>query len=493
MSSSTSPTASDWESTEPSDTSSSGMGCGLSDGEWKLVFLVRNAAVAAAVDPSDEQAAVALAAAESTLRKRGRRRKEQKVAAAASNFEVATMWVAKRVAARERRRRRRMRRCKAASTTCDALTRRMPAAAAEASPTNSVVGEGARSFDTIGWVAACALLYPTSTGAANAAVGTGLLPPVPRATPLRVQNPVVYVPGTGRASSLFLQRMNTMKFKVEPMAPTLSSPEAIAKNLTGFTVKVEPGAHVKVEKDENVIGGGGKWGGGGGGPAWYEQERGRGDPDEVARREALRTMVYGRQSIAAPSSPPTPNWWPLPAGANAPPPPAGGGSPPRRLPTDILALLSTSTSPCGYCGHPTPSFRASGFVAHRLAPSTYNDLLDAGYRRSGTYVYKLANDVTCCQHLVIRLEATHFAPSRSQRKRQAKLRRLLASGEGVGGVPPLSGRRRRGEEGAGGGGRARALAPMAEARQMPRAPPQMLRAENVPDDGGQTRAMATRR
>ena len=297
MSSSTSPTASDWESTEPSDTSSSGMGCGLSDGEWKLVFLVRNAAVAAAVDPSDEQAAVALAAAESTLRKRGRRRKEQKVAAAASNFEVATMWAAKRVAARERRRRRRMRRCKAASTTCDALTRRMPAAAAEASPTNSVVGEGARSFDTIGWVAACALLYPTGTGAANAAVGTGLLPPVPRATPLRVQNPVVYVPGTGRASSLFLQRMNTMKFKVEPMAPTLSSPEAIAKNLTGFTVKVEPGAHVKVEKDEKVIGGGGKWGGGGGGPAWYEQERGRGDPDEVARREALRTMVVREASL----------------------------------------------------------------------------------------------------------------------------------------------------------------------------------------------------
>ena len=96
---------------------------------------------------------------------------------------------------------------------------------------------------------------------------------------------------------MFLQRMNTMKFKVVPMAPTLSSPESIAKNPTEFTVRVEPRAHVKVEKDEKVVGAVGKWGGGGGGPAWYEQERGRGDPDEVAWREALRTMVVREASL----------------------------------------------------------------------------------------------------------------------------------------------------------------------------------------------------
>ncbi|GAB0494807.1 hypothetical protein MMPV_006103 [Pyropia vietnamensis] len=112
-----------------------------------------------------------------------------------------------------------------------------------------------------------------------------------------------------------------------------------------------------------------------------------------------------------------------------PPSPVERASPPRRFPADILTLLPPSTSPCGYCGHPRPSFRSNGFLAHRLTPATYNALLDAGYRRSGTFVYKSANGVTCCQHLVIRLEAARFAPSRSQRKRQAKLRRLLAAGE----------------------------------------------------------------
>lgn len=121
-----------------------------------------------------------------------------------------------------------------------------------------------------------------------------------------------------------------------------------------------------------------------------------------------------------------------------PPPHAERACPPRRLPADILTLLSPSTSPCGYCGNPRPSFRANGFMAHRLSPATYNALLDAGYRRSGTYVYKSVNGVTCCQHLVIRLEAARFTPSRSQRKRQAKLRRLLAAG-GVGGDAAGSG------------------------------------------------------
>lgn len=121
-----------------------------------------------------------------------------------------------------------------------------------------------------------------------------------------------------------------------------------------------------------------------------------------------------------------------------PPPHAERACPPRRLPADILTLLSPSTSPCGYCGNPRPSFRANGFMAHRLSPATYNALLDAGYRRSGTYVYKSVNGVTCCQHLVIRLEAARFTPSRSQRKRQAKLRRLLDAG-GVGGDAAGSG------------------------------------------------------
>jgi len=89
MSSWTSPTGSDWQSTDPSSTSSCGTASQPSDGEWATVFLVRDAAVAAAADSSDEQAAGALAAAESAVRKRGRRRREEKVAADPSDVGAA--------------------------------------------------------------------------------------------------------------------------------------------------------------------------------------------------------------------------------------------------------------------------------------------------------------------------------------------------------------------------------------------------------------------
>ena len=189
MSSSTSPTASDWDSTDPSSTSSCGTGSQPSDGEWEIVFLVRDAAVAAAADSSDEQAAGALAAAESASRKRGRRRKEDKVAADPSDVGAAASWAAKKSAARERRRRRRR---KSAAAPCGAPQRQAPAAAAETTTKTSYdVGDIARPFLTIGWAEACSLLYPSGTGVrtgvAAAALGTGLLPPVPAATPLHMK------------------------------------------------------------------------------------------------------------------------------------------------------------------------------------------------------------------------------------------------------------------------------------------------------------------
>jgi len=190
MSSSTSPTGSDWQSTDPSSTSSCGTGSQPSDGEWEIVFLVRDAAVAAAADLSDEQATGALAAADSASRKRGRRRKEEKVAADPSDVGAAASWAAKKSAARERRRRRRR---KSAAAPCDAPQRQAPAAAAETtSKTSYDVGDIARPFLTIGWAEACSLLYPSGTGVltgvAGEALGTGFLPPVPTATPLHMKS-----------------------------------------------------------------------------------------------------------------------------------------------------------------------------------------------------------------------------------------------------------------------------------------------------------------
>jgi len=189
MSSSTSPTASDRESTYPSSTSSCGTGSHPSKGEWKIVLLVTDAAVAAADDSCTSQAAGALAAAESASRKRGRRRKQEKVAADPSDVGAAASWAAKKSAARQRRRRRRR---KSAAAPCDAPQRQAPAAAAETtSKTSYDVAGIARPFLTIGWAEACSLLYPSGTGVrtgvAGAALGTGLLPPVPTATPLHMK------------------------------------------------------------------------------------------------------------------------------------------------------------------------------------------------------------------------------------------------------------------------------------------------------------------
>ena len=161
MSSWTSPTGSDWQSTDPSSTSSCGTGSQPSDGEWAIVFLVRDAAVAAAADSSDEQAAGALSVAESAARKRGRRRKEEKVAADLSDVGAAASWAEKKYAARERRRRRRR---KSAAAPCDAPQQQAPAAAAETtSKTSFDVGDVARPFLTIGWAEACSLLSTSST------------------------------------------------------------------------------------------------------------------------------------------------------------------------------------------------------------------------------------------------------------------------------------------------------------------------------------------
>jgi len=190
MSSSTSPMGSDWESTDPSSTSSCGTGSLPSDGEWEIVFLVRDAAVAAAADSSHEQAAGALTAAECASRKRGRRQKEEKVAADPSDVGAAGSLARKKSAARERRRQRRR---KSAAAPCGAPQRQAPAAAAETtSKTSYDDGDIARPFFTFGWAEACSLLYPSGTGVctgvAGAALGTGLLPPVAAATPLHMKS-----------------------------------------------------------------------------------------------------------------------------------------------------------------------------------------------------------------------------------------------------------------------------------------------------------------
>lgn len=63
--------------------------------------------------------------------------------------------------------------------------------------------------------------------------------------------------------------------------------------------------------------------------------------------------------------------------------------------------------------------------AYNLHPAHYQSLIDAGWRRSGSYVYKPDNARTCCPHHTIRLHAPSFQPRRAQRRALNHLREYV--------------------------------------------------------------------
>eukprot|EP00727_Mastigamoeba_balamuthi_P005186 m51a1_g14666 putative arginyl-trna--protein transferase 1-like (526) ;mRNA; f:26284-27904 len=97
--------------------------------------------------------------------------------------------------------------------------------------------------------------------------------------------------------------------------------------------------------------------------------------------------------------------------------------------TSSARLCGEHTSECHYC-NASPDGRVSwGFVAGRLSAADYQALCDRNWRRSGTFVYKPANDRACCCQYTIRLDAPRFAPSKAQRRVDARMRRLLLRGD----------------------------------------------------------------
>ncbi|GAC94710.1 hypothetical protein PHSY_002283 [Pseudozyma hubeiensis SY62] len=82
-----------------------------------------------------------------------------------------------------------------------------------------------------------------------------------------------------------------------------------------------------------------------------------------------------------------------------------------------------TASTCGYCTVPGSGKRSSdkssrsyGFWAHHLSPHHYQSLIDRGWRRSGSYVYKPDLLRTCCAQIPIRLDARDFRPKKSHRR-----------------------------------------------------------------------------
>jgi Arginine-tRNA-protein transferase, N terminus len=53
------------------------------------------------------------------------------------------------------------------------------------------------------------------------------------------------------------------------------------------------------------------------------------------------------------------------------------------------------------------------------------ELLDQGWRRSGKFLYRPENDVTCCRLYTIRLDTTRFVPSKQQCRLMRRWQRFL--------------------------------------------------------------------
>ncbi|KAG2178091.1 hypothetical protein INT43_003344, partial [Umbelopsis isabellina] len=106
----------------------------------------------------------------------------------------------------------------------------------------------------------------------------------------------------------------------------------------------------------------------------------------------------------------------------------------------IVSVVGDNVSKCGYCGGRDTS-HTFGIWAHYLTCEDYQQLIDRGWRRSGQYVYKPNLKQSCCQQYTIRcpisliefirLDANHFAISKSQRKLVHKFNRYVLESQEV--------------------------------------------------------------
>jgi arginyl-tRNA--protein-N-Asp/Glu arginylyltransferase len=91
----------------------------------------------------------------------------------------------------------------------------------------------------------------------------------------------------------------------------------------------------------------------------------------------------------------------------------------------IAEVFGSDASKCGYC-HSEGSSRSFGVWFHRLHPEDYQNMLDAGWRRSGHYLYRPDLERSCCQAFAIRLKASSYVPSSGQNRVLKRLHRATA-------------------------------------------------------------------
>ncbi|KAJ5125558.1 hypothetical protein N7448_004877 [Penicillium atrosanguineum] len=81
----------------------------------------------------------------------------------------------------------------------------------------------------------------------------------------------------------------------------------------------------------------------------------------------------------------------------------------------LFRPLGYQRNSCGYCKSEdgSASYYASSVA---VRPEHYGELIDRGWRRSGSLYYKQNLQRSCCPHYTLRLEASAYQPRRDQRK-----------------------------------------------------------------------------
>eukprot|EP00177_Eucheuma_denticulatum_P004678 GFKZ01008500.1.p1 GENE.GFKZ01008500.1~~GFKZ01008500.1.p1 ORF type:complete len:698 (-),score=106.90 GFKZ01008500.1:1314-3407(-) len=97
-------------------------------------------------------------------------------------------------------------------------------------------------------------------------------------------------------------------------------------------------------------------------------------------------------------------------------------------PRSHIQCIGADRSRCGYC-HSQNSSHNFGAWAYNLDVRDYQAMLDAGWRRSGNYLYRPYMATTCCPSYVIRLNAMEYRPSSTHKRVLKRLKRFVEKAE----------------------------------------------------------------
>lgn len=104
---------------------------------------------------------------------------------------------------------------------------------------------------------------------------------------------------------------------------------------------------------------------------------------------------------------------------------SSGGSSSSRRGESVVVDVGRRKSTCGYCRSGGRTSISHGLWAHSITVDDYQALLDRGWRRSGSFLYKPEMERTCCPAYTIRLRAADFVPSKELLRVSRRMQRFL--------------------------------------------------------------------